>query len=72
MIACAVAIWLFIAACVFRMYTWSVRVCPETMPGGRYKAIAATSFAWPMIAAVCALAGVVMLFDAVAVAFTRR
>jgi len=72
MIVVALAIWLFIAACVFQVYSRTSRVIPQTAPGGGVPAIAVTSFAWPVLFAIGALALFACFFDVLVTLLSRR
>lgn len=64
MIACAVAIWLFVAACWYRAHAYVVRADPGMLPSGGHKAMAVTAFAWPFLIAFGALALLAMFLGA--------
>lgn len=72
MIPIVIALWLFIAACVFRWYAYAVDVSPECMPGGRRRAMAFTSLIWPVLLAMIAAWFVARFYEAVLDTITSR
>lgn len=72
MMAIVLASWLFVAACIFQVYSRTARELPETAPGGGVPAIAVTAFAWPVLLALGAIALFACFFDAIATAISRR
>ena len=72
MMPIVLASWLFVAACIFQVYSRTTRELPKTAPGGGVPAMAVTSFAWPALAAIGAFWLFACFVDALATAISRR